>query len=115
MDPMASTFLTGIGATAVMDLWGLARRRLLGVPVANYAHVGRWLGHMPRGRLRHDAIGRAAPVRHEAAIGWTAQVPFRDVIAGMVAADIARHETGVAEDVRYLKRSASTVLPADTL
>lgn len=72
MDPIASTVLTGIGATAVMDLWGLVRRRLLGVPVANYAHVGRWIGHMPRGRFRHEAISRAAPIRHEAVIGWTA-------------------------------------------
>lgn len=72
MEPMASTVLTGIGATALMDLWGLLRRRLFGVPVANYALVGRWLGHMPRGQFRHDAIGRAAPVRHEAVIGWGA-------------------------------------------
>jgi hypothetical protein len=35
-------------------------------------------------------------------IGWTASVSFRDVVARMVAADIARLETGVAEDPRYL-------------
>ena len=28
MDPMAATVATGIGATALMDLWSLARRRL---------------------------------------------------------------------------------------
>lgn len=69
---LASIVLTGAGATAVMDLWGLVRRRLFGVPVANYALVGRWLGHMSQGRFRHDAIARAAPVAHEAVIGWTA-------------------------------------------
>ena len=71
MEPMASTVLVGVGATALMDLWSLARRRLLGVPLPDYGHVGRWIGHMRHGRFRHQAIGRAAAVRHEAAIGWS--------------------------------------------
>lgn len=72
MEPMASTALVGIGATALMDLWSLVRRRLLGVPLPDYGLVGRWIGHMRHGRFRHDAIGRAAPIRHEAALGWSA-------------------------------------------
>ena len=72
MEPMASTVLVGVGATALMDLWSLARRRLLGVPLPDYGHVGRWIGHMRHGRFRHQAIGRAASVRHEAALGWSA-------------------------------------------
>ena len=72
MEPMASTVLVGIGATALMDLWSLVRRCLLGVPPPDYGLVGRWIGHMRHGRFRHQAIGRAAAVRHEAAIGWSA-------------------------------------------
>ena len=72
MDPMASTLWVGVGATALMDLWSLARRRLLGVALPDYGHVGRWIGHMRHGRFRHQAIGRAPVVRHEAAIGWSA-------------------------------------------
>ena len=72
MEPMASTVLVGIGATALMDLWSLVRRRLLGVPPPDYVLVGRWIGHMRHGRFRHDAIGRAAPIRHEAVLGWSA-------------------------------------------
>lgn len=37
--------LIGAGATAVMDLWGIARARLLGTPLS-YALVGRWLAYM---------------------------------------------------------------------
>lgn len=59
----------GLGATALMDLWQFALSRL-GQPVSNFNHVGRWIGHMPRGRFRHPAIGRADPIRGEAAIGW---------------------------------------------
>lgn len=72
MELLIQTMLIGTGATLVMDLWMLARRRLFDVPLPNYAHVGRWLGHMRHGRFRHAAIARVMPVRHEAVIGWTA-------------------------------------------
>ena len=62
----------GVGATAVMDLWGLARKPLLGIAPPNYALVGRWIAHMARGRFRHDSIAASAPVRGEHIIGWTA-------------------------------------------
>lgn len=64
------TLYIGIGATAVMDVWGLARKPLLGVPPPNYGLVGRWIGHMARGRFRHDSIAASAPVRGESVIGW---------------------------------------------
>ena len=72
MDLLSWTIWTGIGATATMDLWTLARRRLFGVAVPDYALVGRWLAHMRHRRFRHASIARATPVRHEATIGWTA-------------------------------------------
>ncbi|MBD9500826.1 DUF2938 domain-containing protein [Pseudomonas sp. BGr12] len=61
---------TGIGATLLMDGWTVLRRHLLGVPSLDYALVGRWVGHMPRGRFRHVAIGKAAPVAGERPLGW---------------------------------------------
>lgn len=64
------TLFIGIGATAVMDVWGLARKPLLGVPPPNYGLVGRWIGHMARGRFRHASIAASAPVRGESVIGW---------------------------------------------
>lgn len=72
MDPntLAAIALTGVGATATMDLWSLVRRSEFGVPLPNYGHVARWLVHMRHGRFRHDAIARATPVAHETAIGW---------------------------------------------
>lgn len=69
---ITSTLITGTGATLVMDLWGLARQPLLGIPAPDYGLVGRWLGHMRQGRFRHDAIAKAAPVAGERVIGWTA-------------------------------------------
>ena len=67
---MMFILLTGAGATAVTDLWTLARRRLFGTPLPNFDLVGRWIAHIARGRVRHHAIATAAPVRAERAIGW---------------------------------------------
>lgn len=64
-----STLSIGIGATLVMDLWTLMLKRI-GVATLNYAMVGRWVGHMVHGHLRHEAIAKAAPIRHERALGW---------------------------------------------
>lgn len=86
MELLACTVLVGVGATAAMDAWGLVRRRLLGVPLANYGHVGRWIGHMRHGRFRHEAIARATPVGHEAAIGWTAHYLIGIAFAALLPA-----------------------------
>src|SRR4051794_13642499 len=45
-------------------------QRDFNVPATNWAMVGRWVGHMPRGHFMHENIGRAAPVSGEHAIGW---------------------------------------------
>ena len=65
MDYLVCTLVIGLLATAVMDLWGIARRRLSGIPAPDYGLVGRWLAHMARGRFRHDSIAKSAPVRGE--------------------------------------------------
>lgn len=62
----------GIGATAVMDLWGIVRKPLLGIAPPDYGLVGRWIAHMTHGRFRHDSIKVASRVRGELIIGWTA-------------------------------------------
>jgi Protein of unknown function (DUF2938) len=51
-------------------LWAALLWRFFGVPVTNWAMVGRWVSHMPAGRFVHDNIGKDAPVSGERAIGW---------------------------------------------
>lgn len=72
MDYLIPALLVGAGATATMDLWALARRRLFGTPLPDYGLVGRWLGHMKEGRFRHPSIAAARPVHGERALGWAA-------------------------------------------
>lgn len=63
--------LIGAGATLTMDGWALLLRRF-GVPSLDFKLLGRWLGHIPRGRWRHESIARATPIRGERWIGWAA-------------------------------------------
>jgi len=97
MDYLACTLIIGVGATAVMDLWAIARKRLLGVPPPNYALVGRWLAHMTRGHFRHDAIAAAESVHGERLIGWTVHyligIAFAAVLPGIWGLEWVRHPT----------------------
>jgi hypothetical protein len=70
MNCLICTLVVGAGATIVMDLWGWARKPLLGVEPPNYALVGRWLGHMAKGRFHHESITRSPIVQGERFIGW---------------------------------------------
>lgn len=64
--------ITGAGATALMDLWGLARKPLLGIPPPDYSLVGRWLAWMTRGQFRHASIAASPAMHGERALGWSA-------------------------------------------
>ena len=89
--------LTGAGATVVMDLWVIARKRLLGMPPADYGLVGRWVGHMARGRFRHDRIAASPAVKGERLIGWTVHyltgIAFAAVLLAIWGLDWVSHPT----------------------
>ncbi|MEO7386987.1 MAG: DUF2938 domain-containing protein [Gammaproteobacteria bacterium] len=87
MNVLPCMLITGVGATALMDLWGIARKPLLGIPAPDYGLVGRWLAHMTRGRFRHDSMAKVPPVRGERVLGWTAHyligIAFAAVLTGI--------------------------------
>jgi len=78
--------LVGIGATAVLDAWLLVLRRL-GVQAQPIAHIGRWVGHVFRGRPVHAAIAKAEPIPHEQTLGWLAHyaigIAFAALLVGL--------------------------------
>src|SRR5688572_25305796 len=63
---------TGLGATLVMDLWGVFLKYVCKIPAPNYCLVGRWLGHMAHGSFKHPSIVAAAQKPAECATGWIA-------------------------------------------
>ncbi len=62
--------LIGLIATIGMDIWAAVVKYVLRLPTANWAMVGRWFGHMPRGVFVHRPISESAPIPHELVIGW---------------------------------------------
>lgn len=68
-DLLIRTLAVGLGATALMDLW-LLLLKTLGIPTLNFALLGRWVGHMPRGRFTHARIANAPTIPAERALGW---------------------------------------------
>ena len=85
METVIRTVLIGAGATLVMDLWA-ALLRQFGIPSLNFAMLGRWIGHLPRGHFIHDSIVHAPPIHGELAIGWAAHYSIGIAFAGLLLA-----------------------------
>lgn len=76
--------LIGLGATAIMDLW-LALLKRLGVTTQSFALIGRWVGHLLRGRVAHVAISKAEPIAGELAWGWLTHYAVGTTFAALLA------------------------------
>lgn len=74
----------GIGATAVMDLW-VATLQQFGAATLNYDMVGRWAGHLVRGRARHGLIRESPKIAGEQAWGWLTHYAVGIAFAGLAA------------------------------
>jgi hypothetical protein len=79
------SILIGAGATVVMDVWAAVLRRF-GVPSLNFAFLGRWIGHLRRGRWLHESIAKTAPIRGELLIGWCAHYSIGITFAALLLA-----------------------------
>ena len=78
--------LVGVGATVVMDLWGVLLALATRAPMPDYTMVGRWMGHFPRGRFVQENIRAAAAVPGEAAICWSAHYLIGILYAALLVA-----------------------------
>lgn len=95
MNSVIYALALGAGATAVMDIWTLARARLLGAPAMSYGLLGRWLARIPREPFRRDRVAASPPVRGETALGWVAHyligIVFACVLLAIYGVDWIRH------------------------
>jgi hypothetical protein len=76
--------MIGMGATAILDLWVLALNGL-GVQTLPMALIGRWVGHVFRGRLTHTAIRQAEPIAGERPLGWAVHYAVGIMFAAVLA------------------------------
>lgn len=72
MDRMTlfQTVITGVAATAIMDLWSLFQKYIIKIPPLNYALVGRWTLWLPKGKFRHNTIISTNSEHGERVTGW---------------------------------------------
>lgn len=80
----ARVVLVGIGATVVLDVWSMILKGL-GVPTLDYALVGRWAGHLCRGRFAHASIAKAKSIPGESPLGWAIHYAVGIVFAALLA------------------------------
>ena len=95
---MLGAVAMGIGATLVMDLWNLFLKRAFGIPSLSYCLLGRWILHMPAGRLRHASIAAAPRKPLECPVGW-----------------IAHYSIGVAFAIGFVALASGSWLARPTL
>ena len=82
-EEMTRVVFIGVGATAAMDLWLLLLKRM-NVATLNFAFIGRWIGHLARGKWAHDAIATAPPVKGERVLGWLTHYAVGIAFAGLL-------------------------------
>jgi len=94
---VSTGIVMGVAGSALIDTWAVLLRRTLHVSTLDYALLGRWIGHFPRGRFVHQRIGAAAPIRGERPLGWLAHysigIAFAFVLLVLWGLDWARSPT----------------------
>jgi hypothetical protein len=105
----ATIVLIGAGATLVMDAWLLLRKRM-GVRTLDFALLGRWVGHVRRGRFVHAAIADAPPVRGERVLGWLTHYAVGIAFAALLIAQQGLAWTHQATFVPAVAMGAITVV-----
>jgi hypothetical protein len=96
MEHLTHIVIIGMGATVIMDIWFLLLKQLK-IPTMNIVFLGRWVGHLFHGTFAHDAIGKAATVKHELLLGWLAHyaigIAFAALLILLAGPDWTRHPT----------------------
>ena len=85
-DFLYRSILIGVGATFLIDLWALLLNRLFGLPMANWALVGRWFCHLAMGRVFHEDIAKARAFPNELWVGWIGHYAVGIIFAGLLLA-----------------------------
>lgn len=85
LQDIANVALIGIGATAVMDVW-LTLLKRMGVQTLDFAFIGRWVGHLVRGKFAHASIKKTQPIPGELTLGWLTHYATGIAFAGLLVA-----------------------------
>jgi hypothetical protein len=86
IDLLGTALLIGVAGSAFIDVWSLIMWQRFHVATLDYAMLGRWIGHFPRGRFVHTRIASATPIRGERPLGWVAHYAIGVAFAGVLLA-----------------------------
>jgi hypothetical protein len=86
MEFVLRAILIGVGATLLLDAWSLLQSALFRAPPPNMAMLGRWAGHLFRGRFAHASIAKAEPIEGERLVGWAAHYAIGVMFAAALVA-----------------------------
>jgi len=81
----------GIGATVAMDLWRFLLLKTIGVSSLDLGLLGRWVGHLYRGKLFHAPINKSEPISKELLIGWLSHYAIGIGFAFLLVSVWGRH------------------------
>jgi len=70
MELVLISIVIGVVGTAAIDIWAEILSRGFKLPTTNWGMVGRWFGHLPKGKFIHSPISRSTRIKHELTIGW---------------------------------------------
>jgi hypothetical protein len=76
----------GAGATAAIDAWNYGLRRVASITSLDYCLLGRWVGHLRSGVVRHRSIAAATRTAGECALGWAAHYGIGITLAAVFIA-----------------------------
>ena len=96
---LVSAIFIGLGATLIMDLWGLFLKRAFKITSPNYCLVGRWIRYIPEGIFTHSNIASTPPKSTECTIGWIAHyiigITFAIIFVTFVGDNWLQHPTPI--------------------
>jgi len=85
----------GLVATVAIDIWATFSNKVLKFPRTNWSMVGRWLGHIPNGKLIHNAINTSPKIKHENVLGWLFHYFIGILYAGFYVALVTIYQTDI--------------------
>jgi len=109
MEVAIRVVLIGVGATAVMDLWLIALKKV-GVPTLNFSFLGRWVGHVFRGTWFHDSMAKTLPIKGEYLFGWLAHYAIGIGFAGLLVSMVGITWTGSPTVMPAVLTGVATVI-----
>jgi len=96
MEVLIKILMIGVFATVMMDIWATFSNRVLKFPRTNWAMVGRWLGHIPKGKFFHNPVSDSPEIKYENGLGWAFHYFIGIVYATFYVAMVLRGFDGSA-------------------